>query len=71
MTDTLIVNTLIGGMGLTIFVATERRNQMNDYDDYCYECTGYGDDYYYDEEKGEYVKACDDCSYNIERRADD
>ena len=37
---------------------------MSDYDDRCYECTGYGDDYYFDEEKGEYVKACDECSYN-------
>lgn len=27
----------------------------------CYECTGYGDDYYYDKDTGEYVKACDNC----------
>ena len=33
-------------------------------DDYCYECTGYGDDYYYDEELNDYVCACDDCPYN-------
>lgn len=34
------------------------------YDDYCYECTGYGDDYYYDEELEEYVSACDKCVHN-------
>ena len=35
-----------------------------DWDDRCYECGGYGDDYYYDEDKGEYVKRCDDCPYS-------
>lgn len=36
-----------------------------DLDDYdrCYECTGYGDDYYFDE-NGELVWACADCIYN-------
>ena len=29
----------------------------------CYECTGYGDDYYLDE-NGEWVSACDDCPLN-------
>ena len=41
-------------------------------DDYCYECTGYGDDYYYDyyydeyydEDLDEYIRACDDCPCN-------
>ena len=37
-------------------------------DDYCYECTGYGADYYYDyyydEDLDEYIRACDDCPYN-------
>ena len=32
-------------------------------DDRCYECTGDGDDYYYDEDTGEYVSACDGCPY--------
>jgi hypothetical protein len=27
----------------------------------CYECTGYGDDYYWDEELGDFVCACFDC----------
>lgn len=27
----------------------------------CYECTGYGDDYYFDKETGEYESACEDC----------
>ena len=35
---------------------------MDDYDP-CYECTGYGDDYYEDE-NGELKSACDDCPYN-------
>ena len=33
--------------------------------DRCYECTGYGDDYYYND-NGELVKACDDCPFNEE-----
>ena len=39
---------------------------MNDkfpYDDYCYECKGYGDDYSVNEE-GELVCNCDDCPFN-------
>lgn len=34
------------------------------YEDHCYECTGYGDDYYFDEESGEWVCACDECCFN-------
>lgn len=30
---------------------------MDTWDDWCYECTGYGDDYYYDD-NGEIVSAC-------------
>ncbi len=33
---------------------------MDDYDDICYECEGYGDDYYYDDD-GELVCACPEC----------
>lgn len=33
------------------------------YDDYCYECTAYGDDYYLDED-GEWVSRCEDCPFN-------
>lgn len=36
----------------------------DDDNDYCYECTGYGDDYYYDEETGEFVCACFDCPHS-------
>lgn len=32
--------------------------------DRCYECTGYGDDYYIDDD-GELVSACDDCPFNV------
>lgn len=31
--------------------------------DKCYECTGYGDDYYVNED-GDLVSACTDCPYN-------
>lgn len=34
------------------------------YDDYCYECTGYGDDWYFDVEKDQWVSACDGCPYD-------
>ena len=37
-------------------------NTFDDYD-YCYECGGYGDDYYINDD-GELVSACDDCPYN-------
>ena len=45
----------------------------DDYDylrDRCYECGGYGDDYYTDE-NGDLVSACDDCSYNGRDYEDD
>ena len=35
--------------------------------DYCYECTAYGDDYYYDDNIDEYVKACDKCWVNEQK----
>ena len=47
--------------GMEIRKTCGRRRMM---DDYCYECTGYGDDYYYDEELNDYVCACDDCPFN-------
>lgn len=31
---------------------------------FCYECTGYGDDYYYDADLDDLVCACDDCPHN-------
>ena len=37
-------------------------------DDYCYECAGYGDDYYYDEETHDLVCACYECPF-IEKSA--
>lgn len=37
--------------------------QYEEYADRCYECTGYGDDWYTDE-NGNAVRACDDCPYN-------
>ncbi len=35
----------------------------DDNSDRCYECTGYGDDYYVNDE-GDFVCACDDCPWN-------
>lgn len=35
----------------------------DDYDDRCYECTGYGDDYFMNED-GEYVSYCPYCPFN-------
>ena len=32
----------------------------------CYECTGYGDDYYFDEETGELICKCPECPFNEE-----
>ena len=37
---------------------------FNDDDDYCYECRGYGNDMYYDEELEDYVSACEECPFN-------
>ena len=42
------------------------KDEWNDYRaDRCYECTGYGDDYYLNDD-GELVRACDDCPFNKE-----
>ena len=38
-------------------------SEYEEYDDYCYECTGYGDDYYEDED-GNLVCYCPDCPFN-------
>lgn len=40
-------------------------------DDYCVECGAYGDDYYYDEDTGEYLRACDNCIFNPMRGEED
>ena len=34
-----------------------------DEDDYCYECTGYGNDYHLDD-NGELVSSCPGCPFN-------
>lgn len=36
----------------------------------CYECRGYGDDYYWDE-NGDLVNACAECPFNGEEDEDD
>lgn len=40
--------------------------EMYDWDDICYECTGYGDDYEVDEE-GELICRCSTCPFNTDR----
>lgn len=42
---------------------------MSDYDDWCYECMGYGDDYHYDD-SGELVSSCESCPFNESRKGD-
>lgn len=41
-----------------------------DDNDRCYECSGYGDDYYIDDD-GELVCACWDCPFNERNTEDD
>lgn len=40
------------------------------YEDQCYECGAYGDDYRLDE-NGEWVSACDDCPFSPWRTEDE
>lgn len=47
-----------------------RKEQTMD-DDRCYECEGYGDDYYYVTDTDEFVSACVDCPYNIANSFED
>lgn len=49
-------------------VLGENEDESDVWDDYdqCYECGGYGDDYYYDEEKDELVSNCSTCPYFTE-----
>lgn len=35
----------------------------DDYDNMCYECKGYGDDYYFDE-NGDLIYYCAECPFN-------
>lgn len=37
---------------------------LNEDNDYCYECAGYGDDYYFNAKTGEWESACDKCPFN-------
>lgn len=52
-------------------IEEEDEEDYDPWDDYdwCYECTGYGDDYRYDED-GELVSNCDDCPHNPNRSDD-
>lgn len=39
--------------------------------DICYECGGYGDDYYLNEDTGELECNCPNCPYNQSKEEDD
>lgn len=41
------------------------------YDDYCYECGAYGDDYHRDEETEQLVSNCPGCPFNDECETED
>ena len=45
-------------------------DKSRDYDEICFECTGYGDDYYLDDD-GELVPACPECWVTKERMKSD
>ena len=55
-----------------VFATGEKGKTMSDpwdewtYADICYECRGYGDDYYIDAD-GELVSACTDCWVMMEK----
>ena len=44
---------------------------MADYDDYCYECGAYGDDYSWGEETQQLVSNCPGCPFNDMETEDD
>ena len=46
----------------------EEKEYFDDYD-FCYECGGYGDNYSINE-KGELVRNCDDCPFNVKWEVD-
>ena len=50
------------------YLATWQKTFEDDYcykwNDYCYECSGYGDDYGFDEKTGEWESKCKDCPLN-------
>ena len=47
----------------TIEIEDDSEDTLEDDYDWCYECTGYGDDYYVDA-NGDLVSSCTDCPHN-------
>ena len=56
---------LLTGITQRMTFAVEQRGEAMrpPYDDYCYECCGYGDDYYIDDD-GELKCRCPECPFN-------
>lgn len=50
---------------------TQAKDELADYDDYCYECGAYGDDYSWDEETQQLVSNCPGCPFNDMETEDD
>ena len=46
------------------FIPTQPEDDPGLYDDYCYECGAYGDDYHWDEETEQLVSNCPGCPFN-------
>lgn len=46
-------------------------SEIDYYEDVCYECGGYGDDYYYNPVTDEWESACPNCPFNSSRYDDD
>ena len=38
--------------------------ELDEWNDYCYECTGYGDDYSWNEETQSFESNCPHCPFN-------
>ena len=51
--------------------ATQAEEDLSVYDDYCYECGAYGDDYSYDEETDQLVCNCPGCPFSDTKTEDD
>lgn len=54
----------------TIEIEDDSEDNLEDDYDWCYECTGYGDDYHEDA-NGDLVSSCPDCPHNHRMNKED